>query len=369
MRDSTQAIYRITTAALFCLIGLSSVDPLFAQTMLSDFKGVVTDSSGAGVPGVSMTVTNEATNAKRTATTDDSGNYRVDGILVGTYSLEAEVAGFKRFVQTGIVLTPGLVKPVNVMLEIGQVTEIAEVRDTAAVIQTESGTLSTSLPSTALSKPIVTMSRGAILGEMMVWMPGSASGDKTYGYMGQRPEMMQANIEGLQYYFISSSVNFVGIQDISTITSNAPAEFARPVTLNATLKSGTNKFHSSYILVFVNPCLNATKSPFSQAQHGPCTSSFRQFFDVTGPILKNKTFFYFNWGRPNSFNLVQLSQPAQFRPRRCKAETSLDTQKQSSIPQQEIPSPAISFRRPNRRPGTRNRKGPVLPVELYRQSR
>ena len=102
MRDSTQSIYRITTAALFCLIGLSSVDPLFAQTMLSDFKGVVTDSSGAGVPGVSMTVTNEATNAKRTATTDDSGNYRVDGILVGTYSLEAEVAGFKRFVQTGI---------------------------------------------------------------------------------------------------------------------------------------------------------------------------------------------------------------------------------------------------------------------------
>lgn len=287
--------------------------------MLSDFRGVVTDPTGAGVPGATVNATNEATKAKRTATSDNTGNYRIDGLLVGTYSLEVEAAGFKKFVQTGILLTPGLVKPVNARLEIGQVTELAEVHDTAPVIQTESGTLSTSLPPTALSKPIVTMSRGAILGEMMVWMPGSASGDKTYGYMGQRPEMMQANIEGLQYYFISSSVNFAGIQDISTILSNAPAEFARPVTLNATLKSGTNQFHGSYIRVFVNPCFNATKSPFSQANHGPCATSFRQFFEFSGPIRKDKTFFYFNWGRPNSFNLVQLAQPGSVPTRAMQA--------------------------------------------------
>ncbi len=309
MKDFPLARFRNTAAVLIFLIAPISRRPLLAQTMLSDFKGVVSDSSGAGIPGATVTVNNEATSAKRTAVTDNTGSYRIDGILVGSYALEVEAKGFKRFIQTGILLTPGLVKPVDVTLDIGQVTEVAEVHDTAAVIQTESGTPSTSLPPTALNKPIVTMSRGAILGEMMVWMPGSASGDKTYGYMGQRPEMMQANIEGLQYYFISSSVNFVGIQDISTITTNAPAEFARPVTLNATLRSGTNQFHGSYIRAFVNPCFNATKSPFSQAEHGPCTTSFRQFADIGGPIIKDKTFFYFNWGRPNSFNLVQLAQP------------------------------------------------------------
>ena len=192
-------------------------------------------------------------------------------------------------------------KPVNVMLEIGQVTEIAEVRDTAAVIQTESGTLSTSLPSTALSKPIVTMSRGAILGEMMVWMPGSASGDKTYGYMGQRPEMMQANIEGLQYYFISSSVNFVGIQDISTITSNAPAEFARPVTLNATLKERNEQVSQQLHSSLCQSLLNATKSPFTPGAARPLHQLLQTVLRCCRADPKEQDLLLFQLGTPQLF--------------------------------------------------------------------
>src|ERR1700681_4750973 len=79
---------------------------LIAQTMFGDLTGVVADPTGAGIPDASVALTNEGTRAKRTATTDSSGDYRIDGLLVGTYTIEIEAAGFKKYLQTGIVVTP-----------------------------------------------------------------------------------------------------------------------------------------------------------------------------------------------------------------------------------------------------------------------
>ena len=117
-----------------------------AQTMLSDFTGVVTDPSGAAVPNASVTVTNERTGAQRTSTTNSEGNYRIDGLTAGAYTLEVKLAGFKRFLQASIAVTPGLVKRLDVALELGEVTESVEVTATVPVLQTDSATLTTGLP-------------------------------------------------------------------------------------------------------------------------------------------------------------------------------------------------------------------------------
>ena len=158
---------------------------------------------------------------------------------------------------------------------------------------------------------------------MLQWAPGTASGKSQYQFEGNRADMLQTNVEGLQFYYISGTVAPSSIQDVTAVLTNAPAEYARPETVNATLKSGTNKIHAEYWRAFVNPCLNTTDTPFSRPARAPCVTSWRQFFDVGGPVLiphvydgRNKTFFFFTWAKPNSFNTElsptpTLSYPSQ----------------------------------------------------------
>src|SRR5579863_10324731 len=95
-------------------LSVPSTRLLVGQTMLSNFVGVVSDSSGAAVPNATVTLTNEGTRSQRTAQTNSTGSYRIDGVLVGTYTLKVEGSGFKTFEQSGIVLTPALEKRVDV---------------------------------------------------------------------------------------------------------------------------------------------------------------------------------------------------------------------------------------------------------------
>ena len=281
--------------------------------MNSDVTGVVTDATGGVIPGVTVIATNERNRAQRSAVTDDLGVYRLAGIQPGTYTVEAELTGFKRSVQTGIVVSPGLLRRVEIVLDVGEVTDSVIVTDEVPVLQTSNATISTALPSQVRDKPIASMTRGALLGEQMIWAAGSAAGG-VYGFVGNRADMNQYNVEGMQYNFISSSVSNNIIEEVSVVLSNAPAEYARPVTLNATLKSGTNEYHAEYWMAGVNPCLNALRSPFSpaRASRAPCVTAKRQFFNVSGPILKDRVFFFYSWARPNSFSNLSNSRPQSF---------------------------------------------------------
>lgn len=301
----------IVVVAVLC--GLLLPSTVAAQTMNSDLTGVVRDSTGGVIPGVAAIATNESNRAQRSAVTDDLGVYRLAGIQPGTYTVEAELTGFKRFVQTGIVVSPGLLRRVDIVLDVGDVTDSVIVTDEVPVIQSNNATISTALPSQVRDKPIASMTRGALLGEQMIWAAGSAAGG-VYGFVGNRADMNQYNVEGMQYNFISASVSNNIIEEVSTVLSNAPAEYARPVTLNATLKSGTNDYHAEYWMAGVNPCLNALRSPFSpaRASRAPCVTAKRQFFNVGGPILKDKVFFFYSWARPNSFSNLSNSRPQHF---------------------------------------------------------
>lgn len=321
---------RVGARAKFCIASLAvfslvlAAQPLVAQTMLSNFTGEVTDSSGAAIPKATITVTNQGTGAIRTAETDSTGGYRIEGVLVGNYSLKVEAPGFGSYEQTNIALTPELDKRVDVILQVGQVKQTVEVTTTVPVLQTDSAVISSSLPSNMYAEtPLVTMSRGAIINEMLQWAPGTASGKSQYQFEGNRPDMLQTNTEGLQFYYISGTVAPSSISDVTAVLTNAPAEYARPETLNVTLKSGTNVLHGEYWRAFVNPCLNSVDTPFSRPARAPCVTSWRQFVDVGGPVVipnvydgRNKTFFFFTWAKPNSFNTElsptpTLSYPSQ----------------------------------------------------------
>src|ERR1700740_2534026 len=99
----------------------------------AQISGSVKDQSGAVLPGVEVTATQTATGAKRTAVTDETGSFTLTTLPIGPYMLEAGLTGFKTHVQTGIVLQVSSNPTINVVLEVGQVSDQIEVQADAAL--------------------------------------------------------------------------------------------------------------------------------------------------------------------------------------------------------------------------------------------
>src|SRR5665213_2506016 len=76
--------------------------PAFAQTSLGTIVGTITDESGAAIPHVAITVTNEATAAARNAVTSEAGVYTIPSLPPGVYTIHAEMKGFRTEIQKGI---------------------------------------------------------------------------------------------------------------------------------------------------------------------------------------------------------------------------------------------------------------------------
>ena len=98
-------------------------------------EGVIQDASGGAVPGVAVTVVNTGTGLTRVVTTNEAGYYRAMLLPLGTYQVSAEIPGFTRFAQDGVVLTAGMTARVDVVLDLGQVRESVTVSADAPVVQ------------------------------------------------------------------------------------------------------------------------------------------------------------------------------------------------------------------------------------------
>src|SRR5712692_10195876 len=94
----------------------------------AQISGTVKDQSGAVLPGVEVTVTQTDTGVKRSTPTDESGSYVLPNLPLGPYRLDAELPGFRTYVQTGIVLQVDANPTVNAVLDVGQVSDQVEVR-------------------------------------------------------------------------------------------------------------------------------------------------------------------------------------------------------------------------------------------------
>ena len=109
-------------------------------------RGVVKDSSGAFVPDAQIIVTEIETNIQvRTLVTDANGNYEVPDLKPMTYRLKVDAKGFRAFVADDVLLDAGQVRRVDVTLEVGSASESITVEAGAALIQTDTGTISEEL--------------------------------------------------------------------------------------------------------------------------------------------------------------------------------------------------------------------------------
>src|SRR5882672_4212643 len=124
-------------AARGLLAVLLSCSTSWAQSVsTAQINGTARDQSGGGLPGVTITVTQTDTGLTRTAITDETGSYVLQNLPIGPYRFEAELQGFRKFVQTGIVLQVNANPTLIVTLQLGQLAETVTVQGTAALVET-----------------------------------------------------------------------------------------------------------------------------------------------------------------------------------------------------------------------------------------
>src|SRR5262245_6413457 len=112
-----------------------SAAALFGQVQSGSIVGAISDQGGAAVSGAKVTLVNEGTRFTRIVTSNDSGQYVATSVPTGAYSITAEMQGFQKLVRSGLQLTAADTLTVDLQLQIGNVQETVEVKETAPLLQ------------------------------------------------------------------------------------------------------------------------------------------------------------------------------------------------------------------------------------------
>src|SRR5437879_4563640 len=121
-----------------------------AQTTKGTIAGVVTDKSGAVIPGATVTAASTETGDTRSALTGSNGEYRLETLTPGTYVVTVSASGFGKTKVEGVIVRTSILTSNNIQLVIGTTTAEVTVEASADTIQTESGELSKTISATAI---------------------------------------------------------------------------------------------------------------------------------------------------------------------------------------------------------------------------
>jgi hypothetical protein len=293
---------RCSLAALLAL-GLSVAS---AQSINSgDIRGTVTDSTGALLPGVTVTVTNKDTGVTKVLTTNRDGLYDTSSIVVGNYELTFEKQGFSKFERSSVTLQVGT-STVNAALKIGATTEEVVVNTDLPLLTTESGEQSTTLEARSMQ---VLPNSGQDWQNFTILLPGTAGAPG--GSQGAVNPGQEISANGNLPYSnvladgatstLSHSANadvnvFETVAELQVSTSAFSAQYGiGGIIFNQISKGGTNRFHGSAYEYLQNDDFNAAQYGFQSKPTVPHLRYDNFGGSIGGPILKDKAFFYFNY--------------------------------------------------------------------------
>jgi hypothetical protein len=288
--------------AMFVSIGMSA--DAWAQAT-AQISGTVTDQSGAVLPGVEINVTHTGTGIARGTITNETGSYVLPNLPIGPYRLEASLPGFRTSIQTGIVLEVNSSPAINVIMEVGQVTEAVEVQANATLVETRNAGIGQVVENARiLELPL----NGRAVVELVALAGAAAPAPTLTG--SERDPFVRGNVSvagglnsGLLYILDGANHNnpFQGsylsmpfpdaMQEfkVETSATSATQGVKSSGTVSLVTKSGTNEFHGNLFEFVRNYKFNA-RNAFSPARD---TMKRNQFGGtIGGPIARNKLFFF-----------------------------------------------------------------------------
>src|SRR6266852_2184129 len=304
----------LLTAALLLLLPAKLAG---AQDIFGRISVAVTDPSGAAVTNAKIMITNQDTTLSRTVKTDDRGFYVAPELAVGTYTVTVEERGFKTITKAGNDLAAGGRLTVDLILQIGDVTEKIEVSSTGETVNTISGEISRTIDSQQVEHLALNERN---YGQLVSFIPGAVlttfdqtaltTGMSTTGSTvnGLRADGNLFTVDGgfnLDSGSNATQLDNVGIdfiREVSVQTSNYSAEYGRNdgASVNVVTKSGGDKFHGSlfeyvrneiFDAAFASAKLNAAPGTPSNLIKGPLR--YNDFgWSFGGPIKRGKLFFF-----------------------------------------------------------------------------
>ncbi len=319
-----QSFFTNRSAHLFCaavlvilLLGLAQ-PCCFGQVDTGAIVGSVQDSTGAAIPGVTVTATSEGTGIKHTAATDNAGEYTLSPLPLGFYTLTFERQGFKTSVQPHIEVTIQAQLKVNATLNVGAVSQSVQVSAAPALLDTQTSSMQQLVESAPINNLPLNRRNATFLAQLS---PGvtfaqhdtrglQASGSFSANGMGRTEN--DYLLDGLDNYsYIGDLVNQTeyallpppdALREFTVQTSNYSAEFGHSAAaiLNISTKSGTNRWHGDVWEFLRNDDFDAADY---FATTGKPEFRFNQFGGTLGgPIViphlyngHNRTFFFVDY--------------------------------------------------------------------------
>jgi hypothetical protein len=274
---------------------------LAAQVAAGAITGVIHDPVSAPVPGVTVTVTDTATNLHRVIVTTDQGVYTAASLAPGTYRVDVELSGFKPVRREGVRVATGETVRLDFDLQVGALAEQITVTGDAPMLRAATPSLGMVIPNEAVTQlPL----NGRTFINLAALAPGVAlppnsqlpringGRPRTNEYLFDGISVLQPEPGQVAYFPVVDA-----IQEFKVESNSAPAEFGRfnGGVVNLTTKSGSNAFHGNVFEFFRNQDLNA-RNFFQSTLPTKPDYNRNQFGGVFGgPVVKDRTFFFVDY--------------------------------------------------------------------------
>jgi hypothetical protein len=322
-------LHLLSRSLLIVALLAISASRIAAQGTTGNILGTISDSTGAVVPNAQVAATNLETNFTRAATTNESGEYQIQLLPPGSYRVEVTASGFKKFIQTGVVLEVNRNARIDAALTAGAVTETVSVTADAPLVETSNPALGQTINNQdILNLPLVNRDIYSLL-ELTAGVDTTFQATDNFG-APMRVTLVNGSSNGgagSVNYSLDGGTNASGlrntgnqvpnpdaVREFRVITNSYSAEYGRFAggVVDVVTKSGTNTIHGSLFEFLRNDVLNANrwvpgesllqKDPLKRNQFG---GSFG------GPLIRDRTFYFASYSglRQRQTNFANTAQP------------------------------------------------------------
>src|SRR6266581_1865167 len=301
------------------LIGALFFSAHAQTTTVGTISGTIRDEKGAVVPRAEVSIQSEGTGISRTVSSDDNGFYLAPSLPAGRYTISTAPRGFKKTVASAVDLHVAENKVVNLDLQVGQVTETVTVSSEAAPVETRSGEISSLITEKQVTElPL----NGRNYAQLALMVPGvsppsndsfTARGTGLDSHVDMSVNGNQSNanmwtVDGVNNMDVGSNATLLifpsidSIQEFRVERNSFSAEYgqAQGAVINLITKGGSNQFHGGAFEFYRSDKFNSTDFFLEKANQPKQKLKYNNYgFNFSGPIKKNRAFFFWNeeWRR------------------------------------------------------------------------
>ena len=297
-----------------------------AQQGTTELRGQLQDSQGGALPGVTVVVRNQDTGMFRETISNEDGSYFASGLVPGRYEITAELQGFKKFTRQDVLLEIGRTATVDIILEVGQLTEVVTVTGNTSTLDLTSKEVGGRVSDRELTGlPSVNRNFVGVIGILPGVIPSISTesfGSDSITVNGQDPRNNNYMLDGAnnnddvigQRAGTQARTPIESVQEFQVITNQFDAEFGRTTgaVINAVTKQGTNSWRGS-VFGYVQDAGLTERDFFAELNDSAKPDTAQQQFGGTlgGPIVRDKAHFFGSVERVRIDSGITVNIPAR----------------------------------------------------------